>query len=172
MRGNKRHKAPEALTGGGSRHRGTASIVLLPPDARREVPPCPRGLTKLGRGWYAAFCRDPISQLVTPAGWGKVQRLAVLLSKREVVERRIWKDPLTKGSMEQDTMNPLLALQKELTREIETIEERLGVTPADQLRLGIKLGQAREAGARAIRAQLDAEAGATPARRDFGGEGG
>ncbi len=153
-----RQKPPEMLQGKGSRYRGTSSIALLPPDAEREAPPCPRGLTKAAREWYAAFCADPLAQTVTPAAWPKVQRLARLLAKREVIERRIWKKPLVDGSMGQEAINPLLALQKELSREIEAIERGLGILPFDRVRLGLALVQ-RQSGLTDLRRQLDEKLG-------------
>jgi hypothetical protein len=135
--GNRRHKPPELLQGKGSRYRGTASVALMPPDAEREIPPCPRGLTKAARAWYAAFCADPLSQLITTAAWPKVQRLAVLLAKREVVEKKIWAAPTVAGSMGQDVINPLVTYLKELNREIEKIEAGIGLLPQDRMRLGL-----------------------------------
>lgn len=155
--GNQRQKPAEQLQGKGSRYRGSASVTLmpLPPDAERETPPCPRGLTKAARAWYDAFWDDPISQVVTKAAWPKVQRLATLLAKREVVEKRIWAQPLVKGSMDQDVINPLLTLQKELSREIEHIENQIGLLPLAQMRLGIAIGQVQQAKQRGIRDRLD-----------------
>jgi hypothetical protein len=163
--GNRRHKPAERLQGRGSRYAGTTSIALLPSDVKRVVPRCPRGLTAGARAWYAAFCQDPISQMITPAAWPKVQRLAVLLSKREVVEKELWDKPTVEGSMGQPTINPLLALLKELNREIEKIEAGIGLLPQDRMRLGIAVGQMQAATVRDLRERLNARPGE---RRVFG----
>jgi phage terminase small subunit len=163
--GNRRHKPAEQLQGRGSRYRGSQSIALLPADARRVVPRCPRGLTEGAKAWYGAFCKDPISQLVTLSAWPKVQRLAVLLSRRETIEEELYREKTVTGSMGQRTINPLIGLLKELNREIEKIEGGLGLLPQDRMRLGIALGQAQQATAEGLRRGLDAASGG---RRVFG----
>lgn len=152
--GNQRQKPPEQLQGRGSRYRGTSSITLLRSDAKRVIPRCPSGLTDAARAWYAAFCKDPISQMVTAAAWPKVQRLATLLAKREVIEKRIWEAPTVEGSMGQPTINPLISLLKELNREIEKIEGGLGLLPQDRMRLGLATTQ-HISGVAELRARLD-----------------
>jgi P27 family predicted phage terminase small subunit len=166
---NQRQKPAEQLQGRGSRYKGTSSITLLPLNAEREIPPCPRGLSESAKTWWSWYWSDPVSQVVSKAAWRKVQRLVTLYTKLEVVEKKIWAEPLIKGSMEQDVMNPLLALQKELTREIEKIESGLGLLPNDQMRLVIAVGQAKEATVRGLQAELDAAtATEQPRRRIYG----
>lgn len=151
----RRQKPPERLQGRGSRYAGGSSLTLLPPDSARQVPACPRGVTPTARAFYRAFCADPVSQLVSEAAWPKVLRLVTLLARREVVEGKVWDAPTIAGSMGQPAINPLLSLQKELSREIEKLEAGLGILPQDRMRLGIALGQAREATVRGLHAALD-----------------
>lgn len=157
------------MQGKGSRYAGTSTIALLPPGAEREIPAPPSGLTKGLKEAWAEFWADPVSQMVTRADAYDVRRYFALLARREKYERRVEKAPTVLGSMGQQVVNPLHGLIRETTREIEKVREQLGILPHARMRLGIATGQAQEATARGLRAQLDARpADAPPQRRVFG----
>ncbi len=134
---NKRQKLSSELQGKGSAHRGETPLTLVPPDARREVPPIPEGLPKALHVVWEAFWEDRISTLVHPADAYDVGRYFVLLAEREKHERAIRAKPLVLGSMGQQVVNPRLTLVKELTREIEKTREHLGILPLSRIRLNI-----------------------------------
>lgn len=153
--GAKRQKAPEELQGKGSRYRGTSSLQLVPPDARREVPDPPEGLpVALHQLWWA-FWDDRISTLIKPADAYDVGRFFLLLAEREKHERAMRRKPLVEGSMGQEVVNPRLTIIKELSREIEKTREHLGILPLSRLRLGIAENVEKSSGVAALRAQLD-----------------
>lgn len=151
----KRQKAPEDLQGKGSRYRGTTSLQLVPPDARREVPDPPEQLPKALHELWWAFWSDRISTLVKPADAYDVSRFFLLLAEREKHERAVRAKPLVLGSMGQEVVNPRLAIVKELSREIEKTREHLGILPLARLRLGIAENVEKTSGVAALRAQLD-----------------
>lgn len=152
---NRRQKLPEQLQGKGSRYRGTSSLALVPPDARREVPAPPEALPVGLHPLWAAFWEDRISTLVRPADGYDVGRFFLLLAEREKHERALRRKPLVLGSMGQEVVNPRLAIVKELTREIEKTREHLGILPLSRLRLGIAENVEKTSGVAALRAQLD-----------------
>lgn len=152
---NKRHKAPEELQRKGSRYRGTSSLQLVPPDARREVPDPPERLPQSLHQLWWAFWEDRISTLVKPADAYDVGRFFLLLAEREKHERAIRAKPLVLGSMGQEVVNPRLALVKELSREIEKTREHLGILPLSRIRLGIAENVEKASGVKALRDRLD-----------------
>jgi P27 family predicted phage terminase small subunit len=172
----KRQKAPEDLQGKGSRYRGTSSLQLVPPDARREVPPPPEQLPANLHQLWAAFWDDRISTLVKPADAYDVSRFFLLLAEREKHERAIRAKPLVEGSMGQQVVNPRITLVKELSREIEKTREHLGILPLARLRLGIaeSADDAGKAGVAALRRKLfgdepiEAEAGEVESLDEMG----
>lgn len=133
----KRQKTSGELQGYGSAHRGEATLTLVPPDARREVPDPPKGLPEGLHAVWASFWASRISTLVEPADAYDVGRYFLLLAEREKHERAIRAKPLVEGSMGQQVPNPRLMIVKELTREIEKTREQLGILSLARLRLNI-----------------------------------
>lgn len=145
------------MQGKGSRYSGTASLQLVPLDARREMPDPPEGLPQALHQLWWAFWEDRISTLVKPADAYDVGRFFLLLAEREKHERALRRKPLVLGSMGQEVVNPRLTIIKELSREIEKTREHLGILPLSRIRLGIAENVEKASGVAALRAQLDRE---------------
>lgn len=143
---NKRQKPADQLQGKGSRYRGTAPLTLVPPDARRTIPPTPPGLSPTWRKAWRAFWSDAISTQLTSADGVDVARYFTLLARREALEEGLYRcDPETgdldglteSGSQGQAVIHPHFIAVKEITREIEKLREQLGILPLSRMRLGI-----------------------------------
>lgn len=166
-RGKTRQKPAEQLKGYGSRFKGQPTLTLVRPDEGREIPAYPPDLDPAYRPVWDAYWGDALSRLVTEADKYDIRRYFGLLAKRDTLQGEALADPITKGSMDQDVPNPRFKIVDQLNREIEKYREQLGILPLARMKLGVATGQAREATARSIRAQLDAAAD-RPQRRVFG----
>ena len=113
--------------------------LLLPvADAPRPVPPCPRGLHPTARDYWREFWQSPAGKVTDYEAHGAMLRDWIgCISERAHARETIAKKPIVPGSMEQPTMNPLLAYLKELERKIEKYEEVFGMTPLAAMRLNI-----------------------------------
>jgi hypothetical protein len=138
----RRQKRPEELQGRGSRHAGTTTLQLVPPDAGRPVPGYPDGLAEHLRAVWDAFWSDAISQRLTPADMYDVGQYFGLLQERDALLQVARRKTITKGSMEQDVLNPRFRRIEQITAEIKVYREQLGILPLSRSRLGWETARA------------------------------
>lgn len=122
----------------GGRLERRGPLLTAVTDEPRQMPSCPRGLHEKARPIWRGFwlsnagaATDMNAYLPTLEHW------IGCVSERFHTQDAIAKEPTVKGSMDQDTMNPLLAYLKELERKIEKYEEKFGMDPLSAMRLNI-----------------------------------
>lgn len=122
--------------GGRLERRGPALNPVT--EEPRPVPACPRGLHEMARVYWREFWLSAAGAAVRYETHGaQIRHWIACVSERAHTEEAIAKTPIVKGSMDQDTMNPLLAYWKELNRKVEKYEETFGAQPLAAMRLNI-----------------------------------
>lgn len=125
---NRPHKPVELRTG----HRKHYAVDLAEQPVLDVIPPCPDGLTPAVGQWWDVFWRSPIASLILPTERHCIARYAFLLSERERLE--------VKANLDRND-RALLNLR---IREIQTTEERFGISPLSRMRLGLVYGKAEK----------------------------
>lgn len=104
----------------------------------RPVPRCPSGLHEKAQPiWHGFWVSAAGATTSIEAHGATLKHWIGCVSERFHTLEAIAKEPTVKGSMDQDTMNPLLSYLKELERKIEKYEEAFGMTPLAAMRLNI-----------------------------------
>lgn len=135
----KPQKATSALqfTRGGRLERRGPELRAVT-DEPRDVPPCPPGLHKSARAIWRAFWRSPAGAVTNMEAYiPTLHHWIGCVSERAHLKEAIAKEPMVKGSMEQDVVNPLVSYLKEIERKIEKYEADFGMVPIAALRLNI-----------------------------------
>lgn len=117
--------------------------LTLRPVTTPIVPPYPKGLLKGTKSRWDLFWRSDVSSLVTDADMPALWRLFELIDERERCMTSARKGRLVKGSTGQPVLNPLYKHVQSLESQINTLEERFGLTPMSRLKLGVKFGEAQ-----------------------------
>ena len=107
------------------------------------------------RELWAELWRSPVAGAVDlRADAARLRRLFQAIDERLIVSAAVARNRLVAGSRGQPRLNPLVAYEAQLTREIERAMEHFGMTPLARFRLGIEAGDAAHALAR-MRERLD-----------------
>lgn len=137
----KRQKPVDELQGRGSRFAGNAIVAIARDD--RPIPIPPAKLRKAAKDAWVAFWRSPMASLVNDdADLDALRDWAWLISERDRLRPMVHDTPLVPGSMGQLVANPIAALVKDYTRQIDRYREQFGMTPLSRMRLGIAVGEA------------------------------
>lgn len=144
----KRQKHPSQLQG----HRPKTAMTVIPAGAGQELPPPPLP--------HAEFPRGGTWQPMVPEMWAKMWTadVAVMWDRRSEegpafryiltfdqwlrIDAELRKKPTALGSQKQMVANPLWNVRRALGLELRGLEEKLGLTGLDRLRMGIDIGAA------------------------------
>lgn len=144
--------------------RAARRTLLLPvTDTPRPIPPAPKETQPNARRRWRDYWRSPIARAVNLDSDGEaIYRWLHCISERERLQPLADKTPLVKGSTGQLVANPLYGIIAGLSREIERLEEHLGMTPLARMRLGITAAQ-ETATVHDLRQKLECSQPAKPA---------
>jgi P27 family predicted phage terminase small subunit len=144
--------------------RAERRTLLLPVTTEpRPIPRCPAGLQPGAQRRWRAYWSAPVAAAVDLRSDAEaVERWVHCVSERERLQPLADKTPLVKGSTGQLVANPLYGVINGLSREIERLEEHLGMTPLARMRLGLVQTQ-RDIGVADLRRRLERAGEATDA---------
>ena len=92
--------------------------------------------------WFN-FWRSVVSEAVEEVDMERLESWIRAVNERMIVWAELAREPLVAGAAGQPRMNPLLAVVRELSREIEAAEDAFGMNPKARIRLGIQAGTAK-----------------------------
>lgn len=138
-------KAPNTLAGHRPQRQGTALSTV---GERLPAPELPKWAQDARRGWLAVtkerwdrFWDAPITDGVVLERRGDmmaVERYFVLLDELE----RAWRGYREKRVLANGRVNPLFKVAMEIEGRMMQMDQKLGLTPMDRLRMGISFGEA------------------------------
>lgn len=159
---NKRQKSIDQLQD--RRPERTRSVGMLAPvtDAARIVPRTPPNLQPQAQRRWRSYWASAIAQIVDRQSDAEaLHRWIHAVSERERLQPQADAEPLVSGSMGQQVANPLYGVINSLSREIERLEDHLGMTPLARLRLGLVQTQ-QALGVADLRERLDRRGAVRP----------
>ncbi len=130
-------------------HRDHTVVELSSARSAGKPPEPPPRLLKVTRDAWAAYWSSPVAAVVDRVSdLPAIRRLFTLYDERERCLRSGRAGRLVPGSQGQPVVNPLYKHMSTLDAEARMLEDRLGLTPASRLRLGVALVEAADKWAR------------------------
>jgi P27 family predicted phage terminase small subunit len=130
-----------------NRERRDLGELAVLPGGKLPVPDPPTGILKASKQTWTTFWESDLGQ--SPAirrdtDLGVVERLWQLYDERDRAYRGYKRARLIKGSQGQMVLNPLGRMFLDLEGKIQSLEDRIGLSPMARLKLGITFGQAHQ----------------------------
>jgi P27 family predicted phage terminase small subunit len=120
-------------------HRTRPATQLHPPDSDQDTPAPPSGLSAAGTAAWAAFWSSPLATIVAATDRPALERLFRARDELDRAWRAFKRQRTVTGSQGQQVLAPEARLMAQLEKEIVTLEDRFGCTPAARARLGLVL---------------------------------
>lgn len=130
----------------GQKQDGRKSRQLVPLASKKVDPPSAPEYwpDQIKRAWVMLW-KSPVAAMFDDVDQLPVYRLFDLYTMRWELRKVYENQPFVKGSAGPDRLNPAFDAMTKLDTAIQSMEDRLGISPKARLQLGVKLLEAKRA---------------------------